>query len=145
MSIFNKLKQFVHSFDPEDEMDEDSEMDEFEDDIVPFSSSFQDDAESEARDAPRCGAKVVSISQPSLPQVVTVKPERFESVSDLADHLMNMRTIVLNLEAAEKDVARRIVDFMSGAVYTNDATMRKISESVYIIAPHNVDLLDDQE
>lgn len=82
-------------------------------------------------------------------QVVLVKPERFEDASAVADHLNAKRTVVLNLESANKDVARRILDFLSGVAYANDGQIKKVANCTYIITPYNVgimgDLLDELE
>ena len=58
--------------------------------------------------------KVVNIHATTQLKVVLVKPERFENASEIADHLREKRTVVLNLEGTNKDVARRLVDFLSG-------------------------------
>lgn len=86
---------------------------------------------------------VVSIpSSPQL-QVVLVKPERFEDASDIADHLNAKRTIVLNLESANKDVTRRLIDFLSGVAYANNGQIKRVAHSTYIITPYNVGVMGD--
>ena len=64
--------------------------------------------------------KVVNIHATTQLKVVLVKPERFENASEIADHLREKRTVVLNLESTNKDVARRLVDFLSGVAYAGD-------------------------
>lgn len=76
-------------------------------------------------------------------QVVLVKPERFEDVTSIADHLNEKRTVVLNLESANREVSRRIVDFLSGAAYANHGNMRKVANNTFIIAAHGVDVLGE--
>lgn len=76
-------------------------------------------------------------------QVVLVKPERFEDVTAIADHLNDRKTVVLNLEAADRDVSRRIIDFLSGVAYANHGNMRKVSNSTFIIVPTDVDVMGD--
>ncbi|MBQ7046012.1 MAG: cell division protein SepF [Clostridia bacterium] len=84
--------------------------------------------------------KVVSYNAtPSQMQVVLVKPERYEEVKDIADHLNNKKTVVLNLEITNKENARRIIDFLSGVAYANRGTVKKIANSTFLIAPANVD------
>ena len=61
--------------------------------------------------------KVVNIHATTQLKVVLVKPERFEDASTIADHLNNKRTVVLNLESTNKEVSRRLVDFLSGVAY----------------------------
>ena len=76
-------------------------------------------------------------------QVVLVKPEKFEAASEIADHLRDKRTVVLNLESTNKDVARRLLDFLSGVAYANEGKIKKVAISTYIITPYNVDILGD--
>lgn len=98
---------------------------------------------------PKKGNKVVNIHATAQLQVVLVKPERFEDASTVADHLNAKRTVVLNLESANKDVARRILDFLSGVAYANDGQIKKVANCTFIITPYNVgimgDLLDELE
>lgn len=83
-------------------------------------------------------------------QVVLVRPERFEDVPGIADHLNSRKTVVLNLEAADRDVSRRIIDFLSGVAYANRGSIKKVANSTFIIVPTTVDvsgelMLDDIE
>lgn len=89
------------------------------------------------------GSKVVNIHTTTQMQVVLVKPDRFDNVSDIADHLRSKHAVVLNLEATNKDVARRLVDFLSGCAYALDGKIKKIAISTYIITPYNVDIVGD--
>ena len=87
--------------------------------------------------------KVVNIHTTTQLQVVLVKPERFENASEIADHLREKRTVVLNLESTNKDIARRLLDFLSGVAYANEGKIKKVALSTYIITPYNVDILGD--
>ncbi|MBP3633570.1 MAG: cell division protein SepF [Oscillospiraceae bacterium] len=89
------------------------------------------------------GSKVVNIHTTAQMQVVLVKPDRFDSVSDIAEHLRNKKAVVLNLEATNKDVARRLVDFLSGCTYALDGKIKKIAISTYLITPYNMDIIGD--
>ena len=88
-------------------------------------------------------SKVVNLPTSSQMQVVLVKPDRFDNVSEIAEHLRSKHAIVLNLEATNKDVARRLVDFLSGCAYALDGKIKKIAISTYIITPYNVDIVGD--
>lgn len=105
--------------------------------------------EKEVEDVPRKNNKVVNIHATAQLQVVLVKPERFDDASAVADHLNAKRTVVLNLESSNKDVARRILDFLSGVAYANNGQIKKVANCTYIITPYNVgfmgDLLDELE
>ena len=87
--------------------------------------------------------KVVNINTTTQLQVVLVKPEKFQDASSIADHLRDKRTVVLNLESTNKDVARRMVDFLSGAAYAQEGKVKKVAVATYIITPYNVDIIGD--
>lgn len=87
--------------------------------------------------------KVVNIHTTTQLQVVLVKPDRFEAASEIADHLREKRTVVLNLESTQKDISRRLLDFLSGVAYANEGKIKKVAISTYIITPYNVDILGD--
>ncbi len=87
--------------------------------------------------------KVVNINATTQLSVVLVKPERFENAAEIADHLKDKRTVVLNLEETPKDVARRLVDFLSGVAYANEGKIKKVANSTFIITPYNVDIMGD--
>ena len=88
-------------------------------------------------------SKVVNIHTTTQLQVVLVKPDRFENAAEIADHLREKRTVVLNLEQTNKDIARRLLDFLSGVAYANEGKIKKVALSTYIITPYNVDILGD--
>ncbi len=75
-------------------------------------------------------------SQPM--QVVLVKPDRFDDMPTVADHLNAGKTVVLNLEDASSDIARRIVDFLSGVTYANGGNMKKVAKNTFLIAANGV-------
>ena len=87
--------------------------------------------------------KVVNIHTTTQLQVVLVKPDRFDAAPEIADHLRDKRTVVLNLESANKEIARRLVDFLSGVAYAQDGKIKRVANSTYIITPYNVDILGD--
>ena len=86
---------------------------------------------------------VVNINTTAQLAVVLVKPDRFENAAEIADHLKEKRTVVLNLEQTNKDIARRLLDFLSGVAYANEGKIKKVAISTYIITPYNVDILGD--
>ena len=97
----------------------------------------------EKASSPRKDNKVVNIHTTTAVQVVLSKPERFEQAAEIADHLREKRTVVMNLETTNKDVARRLVDFLSGVAYANDGKIKKVAINTYIITPFNVDIMGD--
>lgn len=87
--------------------------------------------------------KVVNINATTQLQVVLVKPERFDDASAVADHLNARRTVVLNLESTNKEVSRRLVDFLSGVAYANNGQIKRVANNTFIITPYNVDIVGD--
>ena len=134
MSILDELKKWTHPYEDEDEDYEDfqeparSSRDAFEDRRVKV-----DDRRN----------KVVNIHATTQLKVVLVKPERFENASEIADHLRDKRTVVLNLESTNKDIARRLIDFLSGVAYAGEGKIKKVAANTYIITPYHVDIEGD--
>ena len=87
--------------------------------------------------------KVVNIHTTTQLQVVLVKPERFEEAASIGDNLNAKRTVVLNLESTNRDIARRLLDFLSGVAYANNGQIKRVANSTYIITPYNVDVMGD--
>lgn len=127
--------------------------DDFEDDILetkerPQKAQFAEENAFSARRAeitPKIiKSKTVNYSQAQGQlQVVLVKPDRFEDVTTIADHLNEGKTVVLNLEESTKDISRRIVDFLSGAAYANGGNMRKVAKNTFIIVARGVDVMGE--
>ena len=72
-----------------------------------------------------------------------VKPTAYSDGPDIADKLMDGSTVVLNLESCNKEIARRLLDFLSGVTYANEGKIKKVAISTFIITPYNVDILGD--
>lgn len=87
--------------------------------------------------------KVVKIHTTAQLKLVVMQPESFEEARDIAIHLKSKKPVVMNLELVERDIQRRIVDFLSGAVYALDGSMQKVSNGIFLIAPYNVGIMGD--
>ena len=87
-------------------------------------------------------SKVVDLPSSAV-QVVLVKPTRFEDAPSVADHLNARKTVVLNLEAANRETSRRLIDFLSGTAYATRGSIKKVANCTYIITPANVDVLGE--
>ncbi len=141
MSLFEELKRLARPY-------EDEEEDEYEEDFTPVSNLREvprerDRERDRDREPDRRSNKVVNIHTTTQLQVVLVSPTRFENASEIADHLRDKRTVVLNLEQTDKNIARRLIDFLSGVAYANEGTIKKVALSTYIITPYNVEILGD--
>lgn len=75
-------------------------------------------------------------------ELKVVKPERFDNAPQIANHLLNRRTVVLNLESTNKETARRLLDFLSGVVFSLNGNIKRVANNTYVIAPCNVDVSD---
>ncbi len=135
MSFFDELKRLARPY-------EDEEDDGYEEDFAPVSAA-KEPARDRDIDRDRRNNKVVNIHTTTQLQVVLVSPTRFENASEIADHLRDKRTVVLNLEQTDKNIARRLIDFLSGVAYANEGTIKKVALSTYIITPYNVEILGD--
>ena len=131
MSFIDELKRLARPY-------EDEEEEQFEDDFTPVSPK-----ETVREQPERRSNKVVNIHTTTQLQVVLVKPERFENASEIADHLKDKRTVVLNLESTNKDIARRLIDFLSGVAYAGEGKIKKVAANTYIITPYHVDIEGD--
>ena len=87
--------------------------------------------------------KVVNIHTTAQVQVILVKPEQFSEAQGIADNLKAKRTVVLNLESTNREIARRMLDFLSGVAYAVEGSIKRVANSTYIITPYNVDVLGD--
>lgn len=88
--------------------------------------------------------KVVNINRNSKLKVILCSPERFgDEVKDIADNLLKMRTVVLNLESTPKSESRRLVDFLSGIAYAIGGQIKKVSSDTFVVTPRNVSFEGD--
>ncbi|MBE7031057.1 MAG: cell division protein SepF [Ruminococcaceae bacterium] len=87
--------------------------------------------------------KVVNIHTTTQLKVVVIQPITYSDAQEIADHLKSKKPVVVNLEKVEKDTAKKIVDFLSGAVYALDGSMQKVSNGILLIAPYNVGIMGD--
>ena len=142
MGFMDELKKIIHPYDDEDYDYEDDFEEPSRDSRSPFDDR-KEDRRSEERRADDRHNKVVNIHATTQLKVVLVKPERFENASEIADQLKDKRTVVLNLESTNKDVARRLIDFLSGVAYAGEGKIKKVAANTYIITPYSVDIMGD--
>ena len=146
MSFFDELKRLTRAYDDE-EIDEG--FDEFDEAPKPERKRSERAVREELAPSifdtqtERRSNKVVNIHTTTQLQVVLVKPDKFESAPEIADHLREKRTVVLNLESVDKNVARRLLDFVAGVAYASEGKIKKVAAFTYIVTPFNVDILGD--
>ena len=143
MSWMENIKRIISPIS-----DEDDDYDEaFDDQESPFVEDRPRGMDRGVVDSRR--GKVVNIHATTQLKVVLVKPERFENASEIADHLKEKRTVVVNLESTHKDIARRLIDFLSGVAYAGEGKIKRVAANTYIITPYSLeiqgDLIDELE
>jgi cell division inhibitor SepF len=90
---------------------------------------------------PRDRGKLVSLNHSNKTiKMVVVEPESFEEVQAIVDHLKNKRAVILNLEETEKATARRVADFLGGAIYALEGTMQRVSGSIFLFTPAHIEV-----
>ena len=88
-------------------------------------------------------SKVVSMPQPQQIKMVITQPTSFEQSEEICNYLKEKKSIIVNLEYVNKDVARRIVDLISGGVHALDGHIQKVSNAIFLVAPVNYEIASD--
>lgn len=78
--------------------------------------------------------------QPKQVKVMIVEPFAFDDAQNVADHLKNRKPVVVNLENTDREVAKRIIDFISGTTYAVSGTIQKVGNNIFLCAPNNIDV-----
>ena len=116
------------------------------DDVVNGASAYEEDEEVEERKPMMFGrrnAKVVNMPQAHQIEMVISQPTTFEQSEVICQYLKEKKSCIVNLEYVNKDVARRIVDFISGGVYALDGHIQKVSNSIFLVAPTNYEISNE--
>ena len=134
MSFMDHLKKFADG-----EGEEENEETNY-DPIIDMGNA----AAKEQKSAPdKKDKNYMNINTTAQLQVVLVKPEEFEDAREIADNLISKRTVLLNIENLNKDLSRRLIDFLSGVAYAQGGNIKRVANRTYIITPYNVDILGD--
>ena len=122
-----------------------AEQEDYEDEDV---YDYENEDEEEVEDKKIFGRrnnKVVNMpqSQSQAIKMVISQPTNFEQSDDICSFLKEKKSVIVNLEYVNKDVARRIVDFISGGVYALDGYIQKVSNSIFLVAPSNYEITNE--
>lgn len=124
-----------------------AEPEEYEDENV---YDYAEEDEEEVEDKKIFGrrnnnSKVVSMpqAQGQAIKMVISQPTTFEQSDEICSFLKEKKSVIVNLEYVNKDVARRIVDFISGGVYALDGYIQKVSNSIFLVAPSNYEITNE--
>ena len=162
MSFWDNVKKFAQPYDEDDYDDyDDEELDELEESAQepaqrtrrpsPFGTSSAPAAPAAAAAAPvsapatpSFGGQVLNMSS-GKQEVVLFHAKTFDDAAKAADELCKRKAVILNMENVDKALTRRVVDFLSGAVYALDGRVKKVAQSTYLFCPHNMDVSGDLE
>jgi cell division inhibitor SepF len=81
---------------------------------------------------------------PASGRVHVVAPSRFGDAKEIADRLKDNRPVIVNLQMADRDLQRRMIDFCSGVTYALSGEMEKVADQVFLLAPTNVKVSDEE-
>ncbi len=157
MSFWDKVKDFTRPYADEEYDDYDDEMDTFEEEeqdtaprgrrTSPFASAVKDEEPASAPSASTSGSfsgQVLNMNA-GKQEVVLFHAKTFDDAAKAADELRKRKAVILNMENVDKALTRRVVDFLSGAVYALDGSVKKIAQSTYLFCPHNMAVVGDLE
>ncbi len=133
-NLMNKVWNF---FGIEQEEDYDEEIEDTEE--------FEEEEEEQEEERKLFGRKnkVVNMPQANQIKMVISQPTTFEQSEEICQYLKERKSCIVNLEYVNKDVARRVVDFISGGVFALNGHIQKISNSIFLIAPANYDIANE--
>lgn len=168
MGVLDKFLDIMKLSDDDDYYDDDDFFDdEYEDDYDdrPAKKSFfnrskknsyDDEDDYDARDnkparrqSTAVSSKITPMRQPARRQagvsmeVCVIKPASVEDAREISETLLSGRTVILNLEGLDLEIAQRIIDFTSGSTFAIDGNLQKISNYIFLVTPTNVDISGD--
>lgn len=122
-----------------------AEREEYEDEVDYIDDEYDDEEENEGRKIFGKGRKILSMPQAQTQSVrmVISQPTTFEQSEEICNFLKEKKSVIVNLEYVNKEVARRIVDFISGGVFALDGHIQKISNSIFLVAPINYEITNE--
>ena len=163
MSFWDNVKKFAQPYDDDDYDDYDEELDDYEESAAeaaprtrrpsPFASTTASTAAPAAAAAapaapvastPSFGGQVLNMNS-GKQEVGLFHAKTFDDAAKAADELCKRKAVILNMENVDKALTRRVVDFLSGAVYALDGRVKKVAQSTYLFCPHNMDVTGDLE
>ncbi len=158
MSIWNEIKNSIKPYGDDeeyDDFDEEMEEEEFEEPIPqPTPRTSRREPADSAFTSGNTGSfvppsnnnsfsgQVINSSSNKI-QMILVRPDTFNDAPVIAANMRAKKAVVLNLEGVEKNLARRVVDFLSGCAYALDGSVKKVSQATYVFCPYNMEVLGD--
>lgn len=122
------------------------ETEEYDDDAYEYedkSNNYENEEDDDKKFFGKRGKVVPLNAQGQSVKMVISQPTTFEQSEEICSLLKEKKSVIVNLEYVNKDVARRIVDFISGGVYALDGYIQKISNSIFLVAPSNYEITNE--
>ncbi|MBE6682630.1 MAG: cell division protein SepF [Ruminococcaceae bacterium] len=136
MGLMNRLGDLFKDGEEYEEYEENEEYEEEEEEVAAPAAA--------PKAAPAASRPTGGISSGAALEMKVVKPERFDEVRAIGEHLLARRTVVLNLEETNKETTKRIIDFLCGVVFAIDGQVKKVANATYVVTPKNVDVSGEQ-
>lgn len=136
------IKKFMNYFWGENDSQENYD-DEYDNTEYAYDYEDEDETEVGPLNIFKRRNNVVSMPQPQQIKMKISKPTNFDQADEIVVQLKEKNAVVINLEYVSKDVARRIVDVVSGAVKALDGNIEKVSNSIFVVAPYNYDIVNE--
>lgn len=131
--VFNKIMNFIGL--EENLIEEDIEQEEYKTD-----KKYQEELEEPYFQSRQKKGKIVNIHTASNIKVVVYQPLTYEDTQTIIDNLRSRKPVIINLDALDIELAQRVLDFISGAVYALDGSIQKVAKGIFVVAPSNVDI-----
>ena len=139
MSMIDNIKAFLY-----DSADDDFPEEEYPQQAQPANQTYERPVPPNAAGGRSADDNRLNISLTAQLRVILVKPEKFTDTKEIANHLNNKQTVVLNLESTTPDVTRRIIDFLGGVAYANGGSIKPVANNTFIITPYTVSFQGDE-
>ena len=158
MGVMDKFLNYMKLNDEEDEGFYDDDYLDDEEEVEPVKKFGAAKNRQQAQDEETLDDKGKRTSQPKVTpihrtvtkkmpgtgmEVCVIKPTSVEDAREITETLLANRTVVLNLEGLDVDIAQRIIDFTSGACYSLGGSLQKVSSYIFVLGPYNVDITGD--
>lgn len=91
------------------------------------------------------GGDPVNMANVAAMKMIVYHPVSYEDAQNIIDNLRARKPVIVNMEDLEVSCAQRILDFLSGAIYALQGTIRKISRNIFVVAPANYDVIGNEE
>lgn len=129
MGMMEKVKDFIGITDLEEDYEEE--------DVV---SDGSESSRNERMEAYTRKNNVIKVHSNTDMKVFICEPEKYEDCTKAVDEIRNRKIVVLNIEGMELEEQKQVFEFIKGAVYALEASIQKVSNGIFVLAPNNVQI-----